>query len=348
MPTSTRSLAEAFASSVVVVLCVLARVPDHLPRIPGGGGWGVRLALVVAMVNGARALARAPFAVVAAVRGREHLGRWLATEARTLVGTVVVGAALTAPLYALLRSTPAWWVFAWLLFAVVTMAAQGVFPFTLRVVVGPVADADDDLAGRVRAVAGQAGVDVGRGVLLAGRPGSSRCNAYVVGVGRARRVVLDRALAAWPAPMVDQVVAHELGHWRLRHTVARLSLTLAVELATLAAAARLVASPVLLHLAGVSAAGDPRSYPLLLLLTPVVVLPARVLLAWRDRAQERAADRFALALLGQPGSFAAMLDRAADQAGAPRVLPWWARLTAGHPPIDERAAACALAVAPVG
>jgi hypothetical protein len=36
-----------------------------------------------------------------------------------------------------------------------------------------------------------------------------------------------------------------------------------------------------------------------------------------------------------------MLDRAADEAGAPRALPWWDRMTASHPPIDERAALCA-------
>lgn len=346
MSTSTKALAEASATGGVVVLCVLARVPHHLPAMPGADGWAVRLALVMAVVSGARALVRAPLAVLRAVRRQKPLRPWVAHEVKTLVATVLAGVALTVPLYALLRATPAWWAFAWILFAVVTLAAQGVFPFMLRIVVGPVAVADEALTTRVRAVAAQAGVDVGRGVLVSGKPGSPRCNAYVVGLGRTRRVVLDRALAAWPAPMVDQVVAHEIGHWRLGHTASRLPLTLAVELATLAAAAWLVAWPPLLQWAGITSAGDPRSYPLLLLLTPFVVLPARVVLAWRDRAQERQADRFALDLLDQPHHFADMLDRAADEAGAPRALPWWSRLTASHPPIDERAAACALAAAP--
>lgn len=323
MSTSTKTVAEASATGGVVVLCVLARVPDRLPFVPGAGGWAVRLA------------------ILRSVQGGERLAPWVANEVKTLMATVVVGAALTIPLYALLRTTPLWWAFAWMLFAAVTLAAQGVFPFMLRIVVGPVAPADEALASRVRAVAGRAGVDVGRGVLVCGKPGSTRCDAYVVGIGRSRRVVLDRALAAWPAPMVDQVVAHEVGHWRLGHTATRLALTLAVELATLAAAAWFVAWPPLLQWAGVTSAGDPRSYPLLLLLTPVVVLPARVVLAWRDRSQERQADRFALGLLDQPTYFAEMLDRAADEAGAPRALPWWNRLTASHPPIDERAAACA-------
>lgn len=61
-------------------------------------------------------------------------------------------------------------------------------------------------------------------------------------------------------------------------------------------------------------------------------------------AEEREADRFALCLLVRPVDFAGMLDHAADVAGAPRALPWWSRLTASHPPIDERAAACRLAL----
>jgi len=341
VPTATKGLAETFATGGAVVLCVLARVPNRLPVVLGAGGWVLRLALVIALVGGARALARAPFAVLEARREQLPLGDLAAREVKTLVATVAAGSALTVPLYALLRATPAWWAPAWVLFALVTLAAQGVLPFLLRVVVGPVTVADEALSAQVGAVAGRAGVDIRRGVLIAGRPGSTRCNAYVVGLGRSRRVVLDRALAAWPAPMVDQVVAHEIGHWRLRHNTTRLPLTLGVELVTLAGAAWLVAWAPLLHRAGVASAGDPASYPLLLVLTPFLVLPARLVLSWRDRAQERQADRFALALLGQPGHFADMLDRAAGEAGAPRALPWWRRVTASHPPIDERAAACA-------
>ncbi|HEX2117931.1 MAG TPA: M48 family metalloprotease, partial [Acidimicrobiales bacterium] len=173
---------------------------------------------------------------------------------------------------------------------------------------------------------------------VAGKPGSRRCNAYVVGLGPTRQVVLAQAVAAWPAELVDQVVAHELGHVRLRHTARRLPLTLLAQLGTLAAAAAVLSFQPLLDWAGVASPGDPRSYPLLLVVGVLVALPARCLLAWRDRAQERAADRFALTLLERPDHFAAMLDRVAEESGTPRRLPWWRRLTASHPPVDERAA----------
>jgi hypothetical protein len=34
-----------------------------------------------------------------------------------------------------------------------------------------------------------------------------------------------------------------------------------------------------------------------------------------------------------------MLQRVAAESGTPRRLSWWRRLTASHPPLDERAAA---------
>ena len=109
---------------------------------------------------------------------------------------------------------------------------------------------------------------------------------------------------------------------------------------TLALAAWALSFSPLLQWAGVTTAGDPRSLPLLLLLTPVLVLPARLLLSWQDRRQERAADQFALVLLRAPDQFAAMLDRAADEGGAPRHLGWRQRIIASHPSIEERAHAC--------
>jgi STE24 endopeptidase len=332
-------IAEALATACALVMCVVARVPHRLLEATGIQGWALRLVVVVAVVSGARGLARAPFTFVRSSSGRQ----WAATEIKTVVATLVVGTTLTLPLYALVRATSAWWLYAAVLFGAVSVIGQLTMPFSLRLQAGPLVPAPPELAGRVRAIAIRAGVDAGT-VLVAGtsanKKDASACNAYVVGLGPTRRIVLDGALADWPPDLVDQVVAHEIGHWRLGHASRRLPLAVAAQLGTLAVAALLLSWEPLLSWAGVSIAGDPRSFPLLLLVTPLVALPARCLLSWRDRWQERSADQFALDLLHAPTSFATMLDRAAAEGGAPRALPWWRRLTASHPPIDERTLAC--------
>ena len=335
--------AEALATGCALVACTVAQLPHRVLDAAGIRGWGLALVVAVAIVSGARGVARAPFTLTRALHGSPRraaaLGRWAWTEGTTVVVTVVAGTALTVPLYALLRATPAWWLPAWLLFAAVTVVWQLAMPVAIKAQAGPLTLASASLAERVRALARRAEVDVPAGVAVAGKAGSRRCNAYVVGFGPARRVVLEQGVAAWPPELVDQVVAHELGHLRLHHTARRLPLTLLAQLATLAVAAAVLSFRPLLDWAGVPDVGDPRSYPLLLAAGALIALPARCLLAWRDRAQERAADRFALTLLQRPDDFAAMLQRVADETDTPRRLTWWRRLTATHPPVDERATA---------
>ncbi|MFP5317735.1 MAG: M48 family metalloprotease [Acidimicrobiia bacterium] len=342
--------AEAFATGVAALICMLAELPQRLVDAAGVRAWPLALVVVTAAVSGARTVLQAPFTVAPALRRRPRgpsVRQW-ARQELTVFGVSTAAAALvTLPLYALLRATPSWWLIAWVAFAVLTVGWQAAMPAIVGAQAGSLAPAPEPLAERVRALAARAGVGP-VDVAVAGKAGRRGCNAYVLGVGSSRRVVLESAVAGWPPHLVDQVLAHELGHWRLGHTARRLPLTLAAQFGTLAAAAAALSSRPLLDWAGISSAGDPASYPLLLLVGAVVALPARMLLAWRDRSQERAADRFAVALLDRPDDFAAMLERAADESGVPRRLPWWKRLTASHPPVDERAAAARPDLLPTG
>jgi STE24 endopeptidase len=328
-------LAESLATACALLLCVAARVPQRLVDATGISGWVPRLVVVVAVVSGARALVRAPFTFRRSPSGRQ----WAATELKAVVVTTLLATTLTLPLYALLRGVPAWWLYAGIVFSAVMVVGQLTTPFTLRLQSGPLAAAPPELADRVLSLAARAGVETGT-VLVAGKADRGGCNAYVAGLGPTRRIVLDGTLASWPPELIDQVVAHEIGHCRLGHAARRLPLAVLAQVGTLALAALLLSWTPLLHWAGVDHAGDPASFPFLLLVTPIVALPARCLLAWRDRHQERAADRFALDLLVAPASFVSMLERAASEGGAPRRLPWWRLAIASHPPIDERLAAC--------
>ena len=342
--------AEASTTGLAALVCLLAQLPQRLVDALGVRGWALALVVVAAAVSGTRTLLRVPFTVAPQLRQHPRgpaLRRWAREELTVFVVSTAAAVLVTLPLYILIRATDSWWLLAWALFATLTVAWQLALPAVVAAQAGPLQPAPDDLAERVRRLASRADVDA-VDVVVATKAGRKGCNAYVVGLGRSRRIVLESAVAGWPPDLVDQVVAHELGHWRLRHTARRLPLTLASQLVTLAGAAAVLSSRPLLEWSGVDAVGDPASYPLILLVGAAVALPARLVLAWRDRSQERAADRFALALLDRPADFAAMLGRAAEESGVPRTLPWWKRLTASHPPVDERAAAARPHLVPTG
>ncbi|MGH9125493.1 MAG: M48 family metalloprotease [Acidimicrobiales bacterium] len=351
------------AASAAVVACTLTHLPDHLLSLTGVQGWVPGLVVVMALVNGARGVARAPFTYA---RREMSKARWAAQTVSTLVAAVGIGVVLTIPLYALLRASSWWWLWAWALFAAVTVAGQFLMPLIMGRRLGPLEPAPAELALLVQTIESQVSVasaesrgstrrgnSAGAGVYVATdspRPASrrsSQCNAYVLGLGRTRRVVLEPGMAAWPPTLIAQAVAHELGHWRLHHTARRLPLAVAVQLATFALAAAVLSFHPLLSWAGIASAGDPRSYPLLLALTAAFVFPARLILAAYDRGQERAADRFALHVLGDPDAYAAMLDLLGRNGDAFRELPWWRQLTATHPAIDQRIQDCQMQKEPL-
>ncbi|MGH9266395.1 MAG: M48 family metalloprotease, partial [Acidimicrobiales bacterium] len=232
---------ESLATGCALVVCLVAQLPHRVLDATGIRAWGLALVVAVAVVSGVRALARMPLTLVRSLREEPSRGtalrRWARQELTIATVSVVAGAALTLPLYALLRATPAWWLPASILFAGLTVLWQLMLPFVMGAQAGPLTAAGDTDDRRLRALAARAGVEVPGGVAVAGKPGSRRCNAYVVGLGPTRRVVLEQGVAAWPAELVDQVVAHELGHLRLAHNARRLPLTLLAQLGTLAAAA---------------------------------------------------------------------------------------------------------------
>ena len=265
-------MAESLAIGCALVVCVMARLPQRILDAAGIQGWGLALVVVVAVVTGARALARAPFTLLlppppdraAAFR------RGPASEIKTAVVAIFAGTVVSLPLYALLRATPAWWLIAWLMFAAVTVVWQLATPLVMRAQAGPlVARPAGTHRSGCRPSPSSAGVDLGGGVVVAGKPGSRRCNAYVVGLGPTRRSVLEQAVAAWPPELVDQVVAHELGHWRLGHAARRLPLTILCRAGHPGRRRRRSVVRTAARLGRGRRRRRPRSYPLLLVVGAV-------------------------------------------------------------------------------
>src|SRR5579862_3729756 len=87
------------AAGAAVVACILAHLPDHLLSLTGVHGWVPGLVVVMALVNGARGVARAPFTYACR---QMSASRWAAQSASILGSTVGIGVVLTIPLYALL------------------------------------------------------------------------------------------------------------------------------------------------------------------------------------------------------------------------------------------------------
>ncbi len=338
----------AVLSTALVVAFVVAEVGPRLVEAVGADGWVAQLLVVLVALQVASLVVDVP---IDAWVDLGHDRRWgistqtgrgfAADQVKSAVLGLVLAAVVLVPLYALVRSTSWWWLLGWL---VVVGASIG-FGLLFPVLVAPLFNrftplADAELAARVDAVAERAGLSIsGVDVADASRR-STRDNAYVAGLGPTRRVVLFDTILEHPPELVEQVVAHELGHWRRHHLRQQIPLVAGISLVVALVLRAFASWSWPFEAAGVSGIGDPAGLPLLILVVQVAGIGLGLVTAWVSRVHEREADLDALDLLGRPDAMAEMLRRLHVKNLADLDPGRWQRWRASHPPAAERLAFC--------
>lgn len=263
--------------------------------------------------------------------------RWWNDQVKAAAVTIVLGVAGSSAVYLFLREAPSsWWALSAATFAVASVGVVKLAPTVLLPLFQTVRPLDrPPLAARLMALAIRARTDV-VGVFEWVVSGHTRkANAALAGLGRTRRILLsDTLLADYSEDEIEVVMAHELAH----HVHGDLWRALAFQ-TLLLVTGFFVAHLVLVRAVdvfGYSGLSDPASLPLLLLTGGVWMLLATPLAAAMSRARERAADRYALEVTGNPDAFVSAMRRLARQNLAEERPSGLSRLLLSHPSIDER------------
>jgi STE24 endopeptidase len=168
---------------------------------------------------------------------------------------------------------------------------------------------------------------------------STHGNAYFTGLGRNKRIVFFDTLLTSLAPTeVEAVLAHELGHFRLRHITQRLVVSLAITLAGLALLGWLASEPAFYSSLGVPKPSTHAALLLFLLAAPAFTFFTKPLEALWSRKHELEADSFA-ASHAAPGDLAtALVKLYRDNASTLTPDPVYAAFYYSHPPALTRIA----------
>jgi STE24 endopeptidase len=168
---------------------------------------------------------------------------------------------------------------------------------------------------------------------------STHGNAYFTGLGRNKRIVFfDTLVAALATEELAAVLAHELGHYRLRHVALRLAASLAAAFAGFALLAWLAHAPWFQPALGVPAGSGHTLLLLFALAAPVFLWPLGPLSAWLSRRHEYAADRFAAAHADAHALARALVKLHRDNASTLTPDPLYTAFHASHPPALARIA----------
>lgn len=256
----------------------------------------------------------------------------------TLIGIVLLSL-LLIPVVAIIRTVDDWWLWAWAAFMTFQIAAALLYP----VVIMPrfnkfIPLPDGELRDRINAVADRAGEQISGVFTMDASKRTRRDNAFVAGFGPTKRVVIFDTMLEHPPELIEQVVAHEIGHYRLKHIPKSIVFIAVVMLAVFAFLQWFTTWDWALEQAGVASIGDPRGVVLLLFGLGLGFKATGWLTSWYSRAKERQADLEALELLGDPLAFIDVWRRMAPKNKAELETAWWKRIEASHPEIAERMA----------
>ena len=236
---------------------------------------------------------------------------------------------------ALVRRFPRHW---WAPAALLVLAYGVVTIWLYPIVIDPVFNRFDRLPqGKLRSdvlqLADRAGVDVGEVYRVDASRRTSAANAYVIGLGHSKRVVLyDNLIEDFSPGEVRTVVAHELGHQKHDDLLRGLA-----WLAIVAPAGTFLVQAVAERMGPRGRLGTPGALPAIALAISVVSLGLGCASNVLSRKVEASADTFALRLTRDPEDFIGFQRRISVQnVGDPDPPGWYQALFGTHPTTLER------------
>lgn len=315
----------------------------------GIGNWFVQLAVVSALLYAAEVAISTPFSAWRQLRYDRRFG-FSTQDAKGFLVDFVKGLPIgyaiilliMAPLWAVVRATPSWWLFGWGVFSFFFVGIGILFPIVIAPLFNKYTPMEDgELRTKILDMARRMGADISEVLVEDSSKRDTRPNAYVAGLGKIRRVVVFDNMLRYPDESVLSVIAHEIGHWKL-HIRRLIPLSLATTFVAFVGLKLVLESSFALSFAGVDTLGDPAASLLFqlaffTLLSPVMGLP----MSWLSRAYERQADLFSYEAIGSAASIRDFFHDVSVEMKAELRPSWWQRVSHSHPPFAERMAMAA-------
>lgn len=195
-----------------------------------------------------------------------------------------------------------------------------------------------DLRDRLLSLCRQTGFPAQSIEVMDGSKRSQHSNAFFTGFGRFRKVVLyDTLVAQLGERQLQAVLAHEIGHYRQRHVLKMLLLSIVVLGAAFYLLSLLTAQHWFYEAFGFVPGNMAAAFCLFALLAPISTYWLAPLQSALSRRWEYAADAFASRAVGETGALVAALRKLHEKnLGNLTPHPLYSRFYCSHPTLQER------------
>ena len=262
-----------------------------------------------------------------------------------LLKNAALAAALGIPLVACIlwvmeRAGELWWLYAWLIWVAFNLVILTVYPVWIAPLFNKFSPLDDaPLKERIELLLERCGFKAQGLMVMDGSRRSSHGNAYFTGFGKSKRIVFFDTLLARLAPTeIEAVLAHELGHFKLRHVVKRIVWIFTASLAFLWLLAQLMNRDWFYAGLNVQAQSTAMALVLFFLVVPQFIFLLHPLTSFYSRKHEFEADHYAAQHASVADLVSALVKLYKDNAATLTPDPLHSMFYDSHPPATLRIA----------
>ena len=264
-------------------------------------------------------------------------GRFMADRIKGAVLGLIVGVPLLFGLLWLMRQPGPWWLWAWLGLVALMLAMIEVFPRFIAPLFNKFSPLEGSLRVRIETLLTRCGFEAAGLFVMDASKRSAHGNAYFSGFGRSKRIVLfDTLIEKNSEAELEAVLAHELGHFKLKHIWSGMARSVVILFALCFALGVLSHQPWLLPEFGIVHRDDALALIVCVILLQMADPALAILGNWISRKHEYQADDFARRMVGAEPMASALVRLSRDNASTLTPDPLYALINFSHPPVPLR------------
>ncbi len=304
---------------------------------------GLTLIVLTALVMTAAEL---PFSLYSTFRIEARFGFNKMTPAlfwRDFFKGLFVAAAFGLPLAAavlwlMAQTGEYWWLYAWFTWMGFNILMLAIYPMWIAPFFNKFTPMENPaLKERIESLLARCGFKVKGLMVMDGSMRSSHGNAYFTGFGQSKRIVFfDTLLERLNPTEVEAVLAHELGHFKLRHVVKRIAWTFAASFFFLWLLGYVMDKPWFYSGLNVATPSTAMALILFFLVIPNFTFLLQPLLAMYSRKHEFEADHYAAQNASATELVSALTKLYKDNAATLTPDPLHSMFYDSHPPALAR------------
>ena len=257
------------------------------------------------------------------------------------VGTALGLPILFAVLWLMAGMGELWWLYVWLVAIAFMLFVQFIAPSVIAPLFNKFAPMQDgEMKTRIENLITRCGFTSSGLFVMDGSKRSSHGNAYFTGFGKSKRIVFfDTLLSRLEIAEIEAVLAHELGHFRMRHVIKRMALMAVFSLIFFFLLGLLKNQEWFYQGLNVAfPATDAMALTLFFLVMPVFTFLLQPLLAMYSRKHEFEADQYAAKFTPARDLVHALVKLYKDNASTLTPDPLHSAFYDSHPPASIRIA----------